>query len=71
MPVWVLVTPGRKELVHSHVLSDFAKSDRDWVDTLVGACARASDLLAAGEIEKFATKVNHLAPAPISKPKRN
>lgn len=63
--------PGRKELVHSHVLSDFAKSDRDWVDTLLDACARASDLLAAGEIEKFATKVNHLAPAPTSKPRRN
>lgn len=68
--------PGRKEQVSSHVLSDFAKSDRDWVDTLVDACARASDLLAAGivfegEIEKYQTKVNHLAPAPTSKPRRN
>ncbi|MCF6220222.1 MAG: aminoacyl-tRNA hydrolase [Robiginitomaculum sp.] len=63
--------PGRKEQVHSHVLSDFAKSDRDWVDTLLDACARSADLLAAGEIEKFATKVNHLAPAPTSKPRRN
>lgn len=63
--------PGRKEQVHSHVLSDFAKSDRDWVDTLIDACARASDLLAAGEIEKYQTKVNHLAPAPTSKPRRN
>ncbi len=63
--------PGRKEQVHSHVLSDFAKSDRDWVDTLLDACARASDLLAEGENEKFQTKVNHLAPAPTSKPRRN
>lgn len=63
--------PGRKEQVHSHVLSDFAKSDRDWVDTLVDACGRASDLLAAGEVEKFASKVTYLAPAPTSKPKRN
>ena len=63
--------PGRKEQVHSHVLSDFAKSDRDWVETLLDACARASDLLAADEIEKFQTKVNHLAPAPTSKPRRN
>ncbi len=63
--------PGRKEQVHAHVLSDFSKSDRDWVDTLVDACARASGLLAAGEIEKYQTKVNHLAPAPSSKPRRN
>ncbi|PHS75584.1 MAG: aminoacyl-tRNA hydrolase [Robiginitomaculum sp.] len=63
--------PGRKEQVHSHVLSDFAKSDRDWVDALLDACARASDLLAAGEIEKYQTKVNHLAPSPTSKPRRN
>ena len=27
--------PGVKELVHSHVLSDFAKSDRAWVEALV------------------------------------
>ena len=26
--------PGIKELVHSHVLSDFAKSDRSWVEAL-------------------------------------
>ncbi len=63
--------PGRKELVHSHVLSDFAKSDREWVDELVDACARGVDLLAAGEVEKFASKVNHLAPAPTSKPRKN
>ena len=63
--------PGRKEQVQSHVLSDFAKSDRDWVDTLVDACSRSADLLAAGEIEKYQTKVNHLAPAPTSRPRRN
>lgn len=63
--------PGRKEQVHNHVLSDFAKSDRDWVATLLDACASGADLLAAGEIDKFQTKVNHLAPAPTSKPRRN
>ena len=63
--------PGRKEQVHSHVLSDFAKSDKDWVDTLTDACARSADLLAAGEHNKYQTKVNHLAPAPTSKPRRN
>lgn len=63
--------PGRKEQVHAHVLSDFSKSERDWVDNLVDACARSADLLAAGEIEKYQTKVNHLAPAPTAKPRRN
>ena len=28
--------PGVKELVHSHALSDFAKSDRPWVEALAG-----------------------------------
>jgi len=63
--------PGRKEQVHSHVLSDFAKSDRDWVDSLLDACARSADLLAAGEIDKFQTKVTRLAPAPKPNAKRN
>ena len=63
--------PGRKEQVASYVLSDFAKSDADWVDALIDACARCADLLAALEIEKYQTKVNHLAPAPSAKPRRN
>jgi len=63
--------PGRKEQVSSHVLSDFAKSDRDWVDALLDACVRGSDLLATGNIDKYQTKVNHLAPAPTSRPRRN
>ena len=63
--------PGHKDKVHSHVLSDFAKSERDWVNALTDACARASDLLAVGELNKYQTKVNHLAPAPSAKPRRN
>jgi len=63
--------PGRKEQVHAHVLSDFAKADKDWVDTLLDACARSADLLAAGEIDKFQTKVTRLAPASKLKSKRN
>ena len=35
--------PGVKELVHGHVLSDFAKSDRPWVE----ACARRSPTMPA------------------------
>ncbi len=63
--------PGRKEQVHAHVLSDFAKADKDWVDSLLDACASSADLLVAGEIDKFQTKVTRLAPAPNSKSKRN
>ncbi len=63
--------PGRKEQVHSHVLSDFAKADKDWVNNLLDACASSADLLATGEIDKFQTKVTRLAPVPTSKSKRN
>ncbi|MBL4871069.1 MAG: aminoacyl-tRNA hydrolase [Robiginitomaculum sp.] len=63
--------PGHKDIVHSHVLSDFVKADKDWVMTLTDACARAADLLALGEHNKYQTKVNHLAPAPTSRPRRN
>src|SRR3954468_14629207 len=52
--------PGIKELVHSYVLSDFAKSDRPWVDALRGAIADNVGLLAGGRDSTFQNKV-HLA----------
>ena len=52
--------PGVKELVHSHVLSDFAKSDRAWVEALCEVVADNAALLAAGQDASFANKV-HLA----------
>jgi PTH1 family peptidyl-tRNA hydrolase len=52
--------PGIKELVHSHVLSDFAKSDRVWVEALCAAVAENAGLLAAGHDSSFQNKV-HLA----------
>jgi PTH1 family peptidyl-tRNA hydrolase len=63
--------PGRKEQVHSHVLSDFSKSENEWLGALMDACARSADLLAAGDHNKYQTRVNHLAPAPSAKPRRN
>lgn len=63
--------PGQKDKVHTHVLSDFAKFDADWVHAICDACGRAADLLAVGEFEKYQTKVNHLAPSPSAKPRRN
>ena len=52
--------PGTKELVHSYVLSDFAKSERGWVDALCEAIADNAPLLAKGEDASFQNKI-HLA----------
>jgi PTH1 family peptidyl-tRNA hydrolase len=52
--------PGVKELVHSHVLSDFAKDDMGWVAALCEAVADNAGLLATGRDSTFQNKV-HLA----------
>jgi PTH1 family peptidyl-tRNA hydrolase len=52
--------PGVKELVHSYVLSDFAKSDRSWVVALCEAIADNAGLLALDRDATFQNKV-HLA----------
>jgi PTH1 family peptidyl-tRNA hydrolase len=50
--------PGVKELVQSHVLSDFAKSDRPWVEALLGAVADNAALLAVDRDSAFQNKVH-------------
>ena len=52
--------PGVKELVHHHVLSDFAKADDPWVTALCEAVADNAGQLAAGHDSTFQNKV-HLA----------
>lgn len=52
--------PGAKELVHSYVLSDFAKAEHGWVTSLVGAIADNAELLARGEDASFQNRI-HLA----------
>jgi PTH1 family peptidyl-tRNA hydrolase len=52
--------PGVKELVHSYVLSDFAKDDRPWVSALCEAIADNAALLASNSDSTFQNKV-HLA----------
>ena len=52
--------PGVKELVHGHVLSDFAKSDRPWVEALCEAIADNAGLLVTDKDSTFQNKV-HLA----------
>ena len=62
--------PGVKELVHHHVLSDFAKSDAEWVTKLIDACAKAAPLLAKGEDDKYQGEVMRLAPAEKANPRQ-
>ncbi|MGJ5050699.1 aminoacyl-tRNA hydrolase [Bradyrhizobium oligotrophicum] len=50
--------PGVKELVHGHVLSDFAKSDMPWVEALCEAVADNAELLTGKRDSTFANKVH-------------
>jgi PTH1 family peptidyl-tRNA hydrolase len=52
--------PGDKHLVHPHVLSDFAKSERPWVIALCDIIADTAELLVKGQDATFQNKV-HLA----------
>jgi PTH1 family peptidyl-tRNA hydrolase len=50
--------PGVKELVHGHVLSDFAKADMPWVEALCEAIADNAGLLTGKRDATFANKVH-------------
>jgi peptidyl-tRNA hydrolase, PTH1 family len=52
--------PGAKDMVEHYVLSDFAKSERPWVEGLVEIVADNVDLLVRGQDASFQNKV-HLA----------
>ena len=52
--------PGVKELVHQYVLSDFAKSERPWVEALTDIIADSAALLSNGDDASFQNRV-HLA----------
>ncbi|HEY7301720.1 MAG TPA: aminoacyl-tRNA hydrolase [Xanthobacteraceae bacterium] len=52
--------PGGKELVYGYVLSDFAKSERPWVEALCTIIAENAELLVKGQDATFQNKV-HLA----------
>lgn len=54
--------PGIKEAVSNHVLHDFSKEDRAWVEALIDAVADSAALLATGQDATFQNKV-HLAMA--------
>ncbi len=52
--------PGIKELVHAHVLTDFTKDERPWVEALCSTIAENAELLAKRQDASFQNKV-HLA----------
>lgn len=52
--------PGHKDLVEHYVLSDFAKSERPWVEALIAILADNAELLVRGQDASFQNKV-HLA----------
>jgi PTH1 family peptidyl-tRNA hydrolase len=52
--------PGNRDAVQHYVLSDFAKSERDWVEALLATLADNAGLIARGEDASFQNKV-HLA----------
>lgn len=49
--------PGAKELVHNHVLGDFAKADHEWLDPLLDDIALNVALLLEGDGSKFMNKL--------------
>jgi PTH1 family peptidyl-tRNA hydrolase len=57
--------PGAKELVHNHVLGDFAKVDQTWLSPLLDALADNAEMLVKGEDSQL---MNKLALAVGSKP---
>ena len=62
--------PGDKNLVHHHVLGDFAKSDREWLEPLLESVAENAGLLVKGQESAFQSKVHlAVAPPPPKKPK--
>jgi PTH1 family peptidyl-tRNA hydrolase len=61
--------PGDAELVHGYVLSDFHKTDAEWVRALLSAIAQAAPLLVKGDDQKFQAEVMRIAPAAKSDPR--
>jgi peptidyl-tRNA hydrolase, PTH1 family len=45
--------PGERDLVHGHVLNDFAKDEWPWVDAMIDALAENAPLLAEKRPEEF------------------
>jgi PTH1 family peptidyl-tRNA hydrolase len=62
--------PGRPELVHAHVLSDFHKADLAWLTPMLDAVADALPFALAGDDDRYQAEVLRLAPAPKFSPRQ-
>jgi PTH1 family peptidyl-tRNA hydrolase len=49
--------PGEKERVHGHVLGDFHKVDREWLEPVLDDIGRHADLLFSGDGSQFMNKL--------------
>jgi peptidyl-tRNA hydrolase, PTH1 family len=49
--------PGVKELVHNHVLGDFAKADQSWLSPLLDAIADNAEMLVKAEDSQLMNKL--------------
>ena len=56
--------PGDKKRVHRYVLSDFSRTETQWVERVTEAIADALPLLIEGDDPGFMTRVAYLAPPP-------
>lgn len=62
--------PGEAHLVMPHVLGDFHKAEKPWLDALLGAVADALPFALAGDDERYQGEVMRLAPAPKYSPRQ-
>ena len=65
--------PGAKEKVTGHVLGDFSKSDRSWLEPLLAAIGENAELLAKGDDASFMNRIalaTRGGDAPKAKPKK-
>lgn len=60
--------PGDKDLVHGHVLSDFAKADAAWLDKVIETVATELPDLVAGDASAFMSRVAQTLAPPRPKP---
>jgi PTH1 family peptidyl-tRNA hydrolase len=49
--------PGVREMVHGHVLGDFSRADREWLEVLLDAIADSAELVAKGDDSSFMNRV--------------
>ncbi len=56
--------PGRKDLVTGHVLQDFTRAERDWLENVLCGISEGAPDLAAGRVDRFLDAVARRSSAP-------